>query len=73
MMRRLVDRFLLRARSLMRGGHVDAALKDEIRVHLEEQIEENLAAGMSPRPVMWLRVRRAADDRDPARRRRGAP
>jgi predicted permease len=48
-MRRLVDRVLLRVRSLIRGREVDAALKNEIRVHLEEQIEENLAAGMSLR------------------------
>lgn len=56
-MGRLVDRALLRARSLIRGGQVDAALKDEIRVHLEEQIEENLAAGMSPREAREAALR----------------
>ena len=47
-MRRLLDRVWLRVRSLVRGSDVDAALKDEIRVHLEEQIAENVAAGMRP-------------------------
>jgi hypothetical protein len=47
-MRRWIDRARLRLRSLVRGGDVDAALQRELRQHLEEQIAENLAAGMSP-------------------------
>jgi predicted permease len=43
-----MDRILMRLRALFRGGQLDASLRDEIRVHLEEQIEENIAAGMSP-------------------------
>ena len=48
-MRRWIDRARLRLRSLMRGSDVDAALQREIRQHVDEQIAENLAAGMSPR------------------------
>jgi len=38
----------LRLRSLFRGGAVDQELTEEMRFHLERQIAENLAAGMSP-------------------------
>jgi predicted permease len=47
-MPRWIDRARLRLRSLFRGHDADAELADEIRVHLEEQIAENVAAGMSP-------------------------
>jgi predicted permease len=47
-MRRWIDRARLRLRSLVRGREVDAALQRELRQHLEEQVAENLAAGMSP-------------------------
>lgn len=47
-MRRLLDRLRLRVRSLVRGNDVDAAMKSEMRVHLEEQIDEHIAAGMTP-------------------------
>jgi predicted permease len=47
-MRRWLDRAKLRLRSLTRGGDVDAAMQREIRQHLDEQIAENLARGMSP-------------------------
>jgi putative ABC transport system permease protein len=46
-MRRWFDRLWLRLRSIMRGRAVDLALQRELRTHLEEQIAENLAAGMS--------------------------
>jgi putative ABC transport system permease protein len=46
-MRRWVDRAVLRVRSLVRGSKVDRALQREIQDHLEEQIAENRAAGMS--------------------------
>ena len=72
-MRRLLDRVWLRVRSLVRGSDVDAALKDEIRVHLEEQIDENIAAGMRPaeargrrrcaRSARWMPSRRSAATR----------
>src|SRR5258708_384325 len=38
----------LRLRSLLQGERVDRELRDELRFHLERQIDENLAAGMSP-------------------------
>lgn len=47
-MRRHLDRMRLRVRSLLRGDEVDAALKNEIRVHLEEQIDGLVASGMDP-------------------------
>ena len=47
-MSRLIDRLRLRLASLFRGDRVDASLKSEIELHLQEQIDENLAAGMSP-------------------------
>jgi putative ABC transport system permease protein len=45
---RWADKLLLRLRSLLRRERVDHELDDELRFHLEQQIEENLAAGMSP-------------------------
>jgi predicted permease len=45
---RTIDKLRLRFWSIFRGRVVDAALKGEIRVHLEEAIDENIAAGMSP-------------------------
>jgi predicted permease len=41
------DKLLLRLRSLFRGERVERELDDELRFHLEQQIAENLAAGMS--------------------------
>jgi len=45
---RMVDKLRLRLSSLFRGSQVDASLKGEILVHLQEQIDENIASGMSP-------------------------
>jgi putative ABC transport system permease protein len=47
-MRRTIDKLRLRFWSIFRGREADAGLKGEIRVHLEETIDENIAAGMSP-------------------------
>ena len=47
-MSRLIDRLRLRLASLFHGDRVDASLKGEIELHLQEQIDENIAAGMSP-------------------------
>ena len=46
-MRRLLDRVGHVVRSLVRGNTVDGELERELRFHLESQIEENLAAGMT--------------------------
>ena len=45
-MRRLIDR--LRLRSLFRGHDVDRSLHGEIALHIEEEIDANIAAGMTP-------------------------
>jgi predicted permease len=44
---RLVDKLKLAARSLFRHRDVEGELDDEMRFHLERQVSENLAAGMS--------------------------
>src|SRR5215471_4533083 len=38
----------LRLRSFFRRNRVDQEMKEELRDHLEQQINENLANGMSP-------------------------
>ena len=56
-MARTIDRLRLRLRSLFRGAEADASLKDEIRVHLAEQIDVNVAAGMSPQEARTAALR----------------
>jgi putative ABC transport system permease protein len=46
-MRRWLDRVILRLRSLFRTADTELALRREIQGHLDEQIAENIAAGMS--------------------------
>jgi predicted permease len=43
----------LRLRSLFRRKQMDQELKDELRDHLEQQIRENLHAGMSPEEARY--------------------
>ena len=47
-----IDRWLrrlrLRLRSILDGARLDRELDDEVRFHIEEQIDANVAAGMSP-------------------------
>jgi len=47
----------LRLRSLFRRNQVDQELKDELRDHLEQQINENLAKGMSPVDARYSALR----------------
>jgi macrolide transport system ATP-binding/permease protein len=47
----------LRLRSLFGRKHVDRKLKDELRDHLELQIKENLARGMSPEDARYSALR----------------
>ena len=47
----------LRLRSFFRCNQVDQELKDELRDHLEQQIKENLAAGMSPEDARYAALR----------------
>jgi macrolide transport system ATP-binding/permease protein len=49
--------FPLRLRSFFRRQQVDNELKDELRDHLEQQIKENLAAGMSPEDARYSALR----------------
>lgn len=45
---RFVDKLRLRLRSLIARGSVERELDFELRFHLDQQIEENLASGMAP-------------------------
>src|SRR3982750_1995193 len=45
-MTRWLTRLVLRARSLFQAGSVDASLRGELRLHLEEQIDEYVTSGM---------------------------
>ena len=50
---RWADKLLLRLRSVFRRRRVDHELDDELRFHLEHQIDENLAAGMTPEEARY--------------------
>ena len=45
---RLFHQVFANARALFRGGRVDADLADEMRFHVEREMEANVARGMSP-------------------------
>ncbi|MGA8619718.1 MAG: ABC transporter permease [Candidatus Sulfotelmatobacter sp.] len=47
----------LRLRSIFRRKQVDQELTDELRDHLEQQIKENLATGMSPEDARYSALR----------------
>ena len=57
--------FPLRLRSLLRRGQVEAELDEEMRYHLERQIEANVARGMSEEEARYaaLRAMRGVDQR----------
>ncbi len=42
--------FRLRLRSLFSRNHVEQELDEELRYHLERQIEEEIADGRTPEP-----------------------
>lgn len=48
-MRRLIDRARMRWRSLFHGRDLDAAMRRELQLHLDELIDEHVAAGMTRR------------------------
>jgi predicted permease len=54
---RWADKSLLRLRSLIRRPKVEQELDAELRFHLEQQIEENLAAGMNPEEARYAASR----------------
>src|ERR671932_2383087 len=47
----------LRLRSLLRRGRVEQELDEELRYHLERQIEENLGKGMTEREARHAALR----------------
>jgi putative ABC transport system permease protein len=47
----------LRLRSLLHRGQVEQELDEELRYHLERQIEENIAAGMTAREARYAALR----------------
>ncbi|HTQ53273.1 MAG TPA: ABC transporter permease [Bryobacteraceae bacterium] len=58
---RLRDIFRQRLRSLFRRTGVESDLDEELRYHVERQVEENLAAGMPPREARQAAIRAFAD------------
>ena len=48
----------MRLRSVLRRGRVEQELNKELRFHLEEQVEENIAAGMAPAEARYAALRR---------------
>ncbi len=58
---RWANKLVLRLRSLLRRERIDHELDDEIQFHLEHQIEENMAAGMSTDERAMRRVVKSAD------------
>jgi len=58
---RLVKMFRLRLRSAFSRGKVEQELDEELRYHLDRQIEENIAAGMSREDARRNALRSIAD------------
>ncbi|HEY7500731.1 MAG TPA: ADOP family duplicated permease [Vicinamibacterales bacterium] len=56
-MRRLFDRLLLRLRSLFRGQATDEALRGEIELHLQEEIDALVSRGVSARDARSAALR----------------
>ena len=54
---RWLEKWRLRGRSLFRRTRVERELDDELRFHLEQQIAENLAAGMSAEEARYAAQR----------------
>ncbi|MEX2303348.1 MAG: ABC transporter permease [Bryobacterales bacterium] len=54
---RALDKIRLRARSLFRRGNVERELDAELRFHLDELIEENIASGMPADEARWTALR----------------
>jgi predicted permease len=55
---RWLDQIPLRLRSLFRKERVEQEMDDELRFHLERQIEENLKAGMSLEEARYAALRK---------------
>jgi putative ABC transport system permease protein len=55
---RALDKARLRIRSLFWRRKVDSELEDEFRFHLDQLVEENIAAGVEPREARKLALRK---------------
>lgn len=56
-MNRLLFKLKRRLRALFRRTQVERELDDELRFHLEKEIEQNVARGMSPDEARWTALR----------------
>ena len=54
---RWLDKLLMRIQMLFRRGHEDARLNDELQFHLDQQIAENIEAGMTPAEARLVALR----------------
>ncbi len=54
---RWIYKLSLRLRSLFRKNRVEQELSEELRFHLEKQIEQNIAQGMSPQKARYAALR----------------
>src|SRR5690242_3672667 len=52
------DLIRMRLRSISRRGRTDDELSKEMRFHLEQQISENIAAGMTAQEARYAALRR---------------
>src|SRR5215470_10835576 len=52
-----IRRFFLRLQTLFRGGRAAQRLNDEVQFHLEQQVAENIAAGMDAREARYAAKR----------------
>jgi hypothetical protein len=56
-MSRLLFKLKRRLRALFRKAEMERELDDELRFHLEKEIEQNLARGMNPEEARWAALR----------------
>ena len=56
-MTRLLFKLKRRLRALFRKAQVERELDDELRFHLEKEIEQNVARGMNPEEARWTALR----------------
>ena len=54
---RWLDKLALRMRTLLHRGRVEAELDRELRAHVEQQVQENIARGMSPDDARFAALR----------------
>jgi hypothetical protein len=53
----MLKRLSLRLRALFFRSRMEAELQDELRFHLEREIEENIVHGMSPEEARYAAIR----------------